>query len=128
MTKEGYLRHLEAQLERVNDACDAAAHVQRQQEELERKLAALRELESQKAAAWVGLEQARERDAEALQDIKRRVEGVEKLSDRCVHACVSARVCVRAFVYLVRMKGLDRLINAQPVTQARGLGDFGRSP
>lgn len=87
MTKEGYLRHLEAQLERVNDACDATAHVQRQQEELDRKLAALRELESQKAAAWVGLEQARKRDAEALQEMNRRVEGVEKLSDRCVLVC-----------------------------------------
>lgn len=140
MTDEkGYLRHLEAQLARVNDACDAAERVSQRQEELAQGLAALRELEAQKAAAWVGLEQARERDAEALQEMKRRVEGVERLGDRYVCVCgLSVTLLELCRACLCTVEGgcrprptphaLIRIINQHLLSQPRRLGGDGRAP
>ncbi len=96
--KEGYLRHLEAQLGRVEEACDAAAATQARQEDVERKLAALREVEGQRAAAWVELEEARARDAEALRALGQRVEGAERLGDRCVRACVRSSMSLYCWI------------------------------
>lgn len=80
--RDGYLRHLEAQLGRVEEACAIAHAVSERQEELGAGLAALRRLEGERAAAWVEGEEARAREVQGVRDLRRRVEGLEALGDR----------------------------------------------